>query len=139
MTSVYHLAKKSCATDVLQPEHLFWTYSVLLSGASLILQILEKKPELSIFAMTIKTLFSPSKCFLSPKNYRPQLPEVFQQKQPNDLSKKPFYHQNFSLQFFSLKSREKLVQQSNFWGQNVNCAFQLFERRFNLNLLANMR
>ena len=28
-TSVLHLATKSCATDVLQPEHFSWTYSIV--------------------------------------------------------------------------------------------------------------
>ena len=28
-TSMYHFETKGCATDVLQPDHLSWTYSIV--------------------------------------------------------------------------------------------------------------
>ena len=30
-SSMYHFATKSCATNVLQPNHLSWTYSIALN------------------------------------------------------------------------------------------------------------
>ena len=41
MTSVYHFATNSCATDVLQPEHLSWTYSILLMLLDVCVQLVK--------------------------------------------------------------------------------------------------